>query len=75
MTCDIDALLEDARCFATLPLPILQVIQAQLLCNISTAPGASLDAYADNAAALAGGLTAGQYYRTGGDPDLVAVVH
>lgn len=31
--------------------------------------------YANNAAAVAGGLTAGAFYRTGGDPDLVCVVH
>jgi hypothetical protein len=31
--------------------------------------------YANNAAALAGGLQKGQKYRTGGDPDLIAVVH
>ena len=34
-----------------------------------------LPVYANNAAALAGGLTQGAFYRTGGDPDLVAVVH
>lgn len=31
--------------------------------------------YADNAAAVAGGLAVGGFYRTGGDPDLVCVVH
>jgi hypothetical protein len=31
--------------------------------------------YADNAAALSGGLTVGSLYRTGGDPDYVCVVH
>jgi len=44
-----------------------------------TVPGtlsvASLPAYANNAAAVAGGLSAGNFYRTGGDPDLVCVVH
>ena len=30
--------------------------------------------YANNTAALAGGLVVGQHYRTGGDPDVVAVV-
>ena len=35
----------------------------------------NLTAYANNAAALAAGLTAGQLYRTGGDPDQVCVVH
>jgi hypothetical protein len=34
-----------------------------------------LPVHANNAAAIAGGLTAGKYYRTGGDPDLVCVVH
>jgi hypothetical protein len=31
--------------------------------------------YANNAAAAAGGLTVGQLYRTGADPDFLAVVH
>jgi hypothetical protein len=35
----------------------------------------SLPVYANNAAAAAGGLSVGSFYRTGGDPDLVAVVH
>lgn len=35
----------------------------------------TLPAYADNAAALAGGLVAGNLYRTGGDPDTVCIVH
>lgn len=35
----------------------------------------SLPIFANNAAAIAGGLTVGKFYRTGGDPDLVAVVH
>jgi hypothetical protein len=34
-----------------------------------------LSVFANNAAAVAGGLTAGAFYRTGGDPDLVCVVH
>jgi hypothetical protein len=34
-----------------------------------------LPTYANNAAAVAGGLTAGAFYRTGGDPDVVCVVH
>lgn len=34
-----------------------------------------LPVFANNAAAVAGGLTAGAFYRTGGDPDLVSVVH
>ena len=34
-----------------------------------------LPVYANNAAAIAGGLTVGAFYRTGGDPDLVCVVH
>lgn len=35
----------------------------------------NLSAYANNAAAVAGGLAVGQLYRTGGDPDLICVVH
>ena len=34
-----------------------------------------LPAYANNAAALAGGLVAKDLYRTNGDPDLVCIVH
>jgi hypothetical protein len=35
----------------------------------------NLQIFATNAAALAGGLKPGQFYRTGADPDLVCVVH
>lgn len=35
----------------------------------------SLPIYADNAAAILGGLTVGDLYRTGADPDPVCVVH
>ena len=34
-----------------------------------------LPVYSNNAAAITGGLVAGDFYRTGGDPDLVCVVH
>jgi hypothetical protein len=34
-----------------------------------------LPVFANNAAALLGGLTVGAFYRTGGDPDVVCVVH
>lgn len=34
-----------------------------------------LPVYANNAAAAAGGLVAGEFYRTNGDPDTVCVVH
>ena len=45
-----------------------------------TNPGSKLGAaglavYANNAAAIAGGLSAGDFYRTGADPDPVMVVH
>lgn len=36
--------------------------------------GDTLPVYANNAAALSGGLVAGQFYQTGGDPSIVAVV-
>jgi hypothetical protein len=35
----------------------------------------TLSPYANNAAALAGGLVAGDLYRTNGDPDVVCIVH
>lgn len=35
----------------------------------------NLPAYANNTAAKAGGLKVGDVYRTGGDPDLICVVH
>lgn len=35
----------------------------------------SLAAHANNAAAISAGLSAGDFYRTGADPDLVCVVH
>lgn len=31
--------------------------------------------YANNGAAISGGLISGEFYRTGGDPDLVCIVH
>jgi len=37
--------------------------------------GASLPQYANNAAAVAGGLAVGEFYHTGSDPDTVCVVH
>lgn len=40
-----------------------------------TAISATLAIHANNAAAIGAGMTAGQFYRTGGDPDLVCVVH
>jgi len=46
-------------------------------CNNATSPLSvgGLEAFPNNAAAIAGGLTAGAFYRSGGDPDLVCVVH
>lgn len=35
----------------------------------------NLPVYANNAAAIAGGLVVGDFYRTGGNPDTVCVVH
>jgi hypothetical protein len=37
--------------------------------------GGGLPVFANNAAAIAGGLTTGRFYRTGTDPDPVCVVH
>lgn len=36
---------------------------------------AGLPVFANNAAAITGGLSAGMFYRTGADPDNVCVVH
>lgn len=36
---------------------------------------ANIPVYANNAAAVAGGLTAGAFYRTGADPDPICIVH
>lgn len=36
---------------------------------------AGLPVYANNAAAIAGGLSVGNIFRSGGDPDLICVVH
>ena len=35
----------------------------------------NLSIYANNAAAITGGLSVGAFYRTGADPDVVCVVH
>lgn len=35
----------------------------------------AIPVYANNAAALSGGLVAGDFYRTGGDPDALGIVH
>ncbi|MGH9716395.1 MAG: DUF2793 domain-containing protein [Candidatus Acidiferrales bacterium] len=40
-----------------------------------TGSAGALPEYANNAAAISGGLSAGSFYRTGGDPDAVCVVH
>jgi hypothetical protein len=43
--------------------------------NGGTGTDSPLPVYANNAAALAGGLAVGAFYRTGADPDPVCVVH
>lgn len=42
---------------------------------ITAVRGASLPVYANNAAALTGGLSVGDFYRTGANPDPVMIVH
>jgi hypothetical protein len=49
-----------------------QKLTVNALLNINIA---ELTVYANNAAALAGGLVAGDLYRTGADPDPIMVVH
>ena len=43
--------------------------------DITVLNALSLPTYANNAAAIAGGLVAGNSYRTGGDPDVQCIVH
>lgn len=47
----------------------------QEIASRAARPVQNLTVYADNAAAVAGGLKAGDAYRTGADPDVVCVVH
>lgn len=53
----------------------LRIWLIQLEARVTVIDGGTLPAYANNAAAIAGGLVAGNLYRTGGDPDTVCVVH
>ena len=61
--------------------PVLALIQGTGRVGIGTAtPGSKLaviglPVYASNSAAIAGGLTAGDCYRTGANPDQVCIVH
>lgn len=43
--------------------------------SVSSARVSNLPVYANNAAAIAGGLSVGDFYRTGANPDPVCVVH
>lgn len=45
----------------------------RIINNLITNP--NLPIFANNAAAITGGLVAGDFYRTGANPDFVAVVH
>jgi len=62
------------------PIKALELYADDALGVGTTNPKSKIDVvglpvYANNAAALAGGLVAGSFYRTGGDPDSVCVVH
>lgn len=56
--------------FSTNELTVNGKLKVTVNLNINGLP-----IYANNAAAIAGGLIAGDLYRTGGDPDLLCVVH
>jgi len=45
------------------------------LMNIGTISAKAIPIYANNAAAISGGLSAGSVYRTGADPDPLMIVH
>lgn len=51
------------------------IIAANGVVIIPRGISATLPVYANNAAAVTGGLAVGRLYRTGGDPDAVCVVH
>ena len=51
-------------------LGVFRLIANSLIDKTTTIP-----VYANNAAAIAGGLAAGDFYRTGADPDPVCIVH
>ncbi len=66
------------------PLSIISLVPGDVLvyngtywinAGLPSILGLNLPVYANNGAALSGGLVAGNLYRTGGNPDLVAVVH
>ena len=71
----------DQSGMASRPFERLMNTWARQLANLGNMIFASpmtiqgVQVFADNAAALAGGLTAGQLYRTGADPDVIAIVH
>lgn len=54
-------------------LRLLDINQRDVYTDLSKL--VNLPVYANNGAALAAGLVQGSFYRTGGDPDLVCVVH
>lgn len=51
------------------------LIQWQRVMNKLVTQLDNLQVFANNAAAIAGGLQVGDFYRTGADPDVVCVVH
>lgn len=68
------AALDDQGKFVLYWQRFLVSIYSNLLTIVPAQPQGLL-IFANNAAAIAGGLSPGQFYRVGGDPDLVAVVH
>lgn len=61
MACDINALLEEAKCFIGVDRGLIKAVQAQLLCDISTAAGAGLVLNGHGAPVDAPGSTAAIY--------------
>lgn len=60
---------------ADLDKPLSTAAKQSTLLKIGGFDGNSLPVYANNGDALSDGLTVGSLYRTGGDPDLVCIVH
>lgn len=68
-----DNLPEEVQQFAEALIGRLEAFRGNIV-NQLRALNEGLPIYANNAAAITGGLTAGEFYRTGADPDLVCVV-
>ena len=78
MPSDATTLLNEAKCLdQCIPDGAKMSVLISLACQLvqQGGIGGGLPVYANNASAIAGGLSSGAFYRTGSDPDTVNVVH